>query len=70
MKQYTAVIGIYNENTTEKIVLKEISVQAKDAYEAHKLALFKCVVAEEQTVLRIIDPTSKEIKFDLLKGFN
>jgi hypothetical protein len=69
MKQYTVVIGIYNENTTEQISLKEIGIQAKDVYEAHKQALLKCVLIENQTVLRVIDPVNNVIKFDLLKGF-
>jgi len=69
MKQYTVVIGIYDENTTEQIVLKEIGIQAKDAYEAHKLGFLKCVLTENQTVLKVIDPANRSIKFELLKGF-
>jgi hypothetical protein len=69
MKQYIAVIGIYNEITTEQISLKEISVQAANMYDAHKQALFKCNSSEEQTVLRLLEATTKCVKFDLLKGF-
>jgi hypothetical protein len=68
-KSYIAVIGIYDANTTEIIVLKETGVQAKDQYEAHKLALFKCNLQEKQDVLRIIELTSRNIRFDFQKGF-
>lgn len=68
-KSYIAVIGIHDTNTTETIVLKETSIQAKDQYEAHKLALFKCDLQENQDVLRIIETTSRSTKFDFQKGF-
>jgi hypothetical protein len=35
---FIAVIGIYDEFTTEQITIKETRVDAKDVYEAHKLA--------------------------------
>ena len=38
---YIATLGVYDENTTEQINLKEIGIQAKDEYEAHKKAMFK-----------------------------
>lgn len=66
---YIAVIGIYDSNTTETIVLKETGINAKDQYEAHKLALFKCNLSEKQDVLKIIESTTKQIKFDFQKGF-
>jgi len=68
-KSYVAVIGIYDTNTTETIVLKETGIQAKDQYEAHKLALFKCDLQENQDVLRIIEASSRIVKFDFQKGF-
>jgi len=69
-KQYVAVIGLYDENTTEQVVLKETSVNGKDVYEAHKTALFKCNLAENQMVLRVLDYNTKAVLFDFLKGFN
>lgn len=69
-KLYIAVIGIYNEITTEQIALKETGVQAKNQYEAHKIALHKCSVADRQTVLRIFEASTKILKYDHLKGFN
>ena len=68
-KSYVATIGIYDTNTTETIVLKEIGIQAKDQYEAHKFALLKCNLQENQDVLRIVEFASKNIKFDFQKGF-
>lgn len=66
---YLAIIGIYNADTTEIIVLKEFGVKAKDQYEAHKLALFKCNLQEKQEVLRIIEASNRQIRFDFKKGF-
>ena len=69
-KLYIAVIGVYDEFTTEQIALKETGVQAKDQYEAHKLALFnKCNSAENQIVLRIMDASTNTLKYDFQKGF-
>jgi hypothetical protein len=68
MKQYIAVIGLYNETTTEQISLKEIVVSAANGYQAHKEALFKCNVQEEHQVLRIFD-ANKNLVFDFKTGF-
>jgi|APCry1669189534_1035231.scaffolds.fasta_scaffold73324_2 hypothetical protein len=69
-KLYIAIIGIYDENTTEQIVLKETGVNAKDEYEAHKLAFLKCNLKENQIVLNILESTGRKVKFDFKKGFN
>lgn len=68
-QSYIAIIGVYDENTTEIVVHKETGVTAKDVYEAHKLALFKCNLKEKQDVLRIADANTKRILFDFQKGF-
>lgn len=68
-KAFIAVIGIYDAITTETTILKETAVQAKNHYEAHKLALLKCNLQENQDVLRIIDATTRITKFDFQKGF-
>lgn len=68
-KLFIAVIGIYDAVTTEVITLKEIGVNAKDQYEAHKLALMKCNLRENQDVLKIVEASTKSIKFDFQKGF-
>lgn len=69
IKQFIAVLGKIDENTTEEIILKEIGVNAKDYLEAHKLALFKCNLSENETVFQIKEPGTRLIKFDHKKGF-
>ena len=69
MKPYIAIIGIYDENTTEQIVLKETMVQARDEKEAHKFAFLKCNLKENQTVLKVLEYNTKKVLFDHLKGF-
>jgi len=66
---FIAVIGIYDEFTTEQITIKETRVDAKDVYEAHKLALFKCNIKENQTVLKLFEYDTRKVLFDHLKGF-
>jgi hypothetical protein len=66
---FIALLGSYDEITTERIVLKEIKVEARDRYEAHKLALFKCNLKEGQIVLQIHDYTSRRVLFDFVNGF-
>lgn len=68
-KPFIAVLGKIDENTTEEIPLKEIAVNAKDHFEAHKVALFKCNLQEGETVFSIKDATSRLVKFDHKKGF-
>ena len=71
-KSYVAVLGMINEITTEKVVLKEIAVTAKDQYEAHKLALFKCNLATGETVFTIKEVKDfrfKQIKIEIIKHF-
>lgn len=67
---FIAVIGIYDENTTEQVTVKELRVDAKDIYEAHKLALYKCDFKENHTVLKLFEYNTRKILFDHLKGFN
>lgn len=69
MNKYIAVLGMINEVTTEEVVIKEIAVTAKNFYEAHKIALFKCNLANNETVFKIKDVTDNSIKFDHKKGF-
>jgi hypothetical protein len=69
-KSYIAVLGMINEATTEKIVLKEIAVIAKDQYEAHKLALFKCNLSNNEIVFIIREAATKLVKFDHVSGFS
>ena len=69
-KQFIAVLGKVDENTTEEIVIKEIAVSARDHLEAHKLALFKCNLAEGETVFQIREASSRVIRFDHKKGFS
>lgn len=68
-KSYVAVLGIINETTTEKVVLKEIAINAKDYYEAHKLALFKCNLANNETVFVIKEANTNIVRFDFNTGF-
>lgn len=67
-KRYIVEIGTYDDFTTEKVRLKEISIESANEFEAHKQAFYKCI--EDQTVLKIIEATSRIIKFDFQKGFN
>jgi hypothetical protein len=69
-KQFIAVLGKIDENTTEKIPVKEIAVSARDHLEAHKLALFKCNLAEGETVFQIREASTRIIRFDHKKGFS
>lgn len=69
LKTYTVVLGIYDEITTEVVVLREIGIKGTTVYEAHKLALLKCNLRENQTVLRIFEATSRLQQFDFQKGF-
>lgn len=69
MKSFIAVLGKTDENTTEEIVLKEIAVTATDHYQAHKVALFKCNLAEDETVFQIKESGTRLVKFDHKKGF-
>jgi len=69
MNKYIAVLGLVDEITTEEIPLKEISVTAKDHYEAHKTALFKCNLGNKETVFKIKEATTSLVKFDHKTGF-
>jgi len=68
-KQFIAVLGKIDENTTEEITVKEIAVNAKDYLEAHKLALFKCNLAEGEIVFQLREAVSRIVRFDHKKGF-
>ena len=70
MNNFIAVIGLYDENTTEQIALKEIGIQARDEYEAHKKAIFRCNLRENQIVLKLFEADGRKLKFDFQKGFN
>jgi len=63
MNKYIAVLGLVDEIT------KEISVTAKDHYEAHKTALFKCNLGNKETVFKIKEATTSLVKFDHKTGF-
>ena len=67
-RSFIAVIGIVNEVTTEEIALKEIAVSAKDKYEAHKIALFKCNLSENETVFKLIEANTRAVVFEHKKG--
>ena len=69
IKQFIAVLGKIDENTTEEIILKEIGISAKDYLEAHKLALFKCNLSENETVFQIKESNTRIVRFDHKKGF-
>lgn len=69
MKSFIAVLGKVDENTTEEIVLKEIAITAIDHYQAHKAALFKCNLSENETVFQIKESNTRILKFDHKKGF-
>jgi len=69
MNKYIAVLGMVDEVTTEEITLKEIGVTAKDHYEAHKSALFKCNLGEKETVFKIKEASTNLVKFDHKTGF-
>lgn len=68
-KTYIATIGTIDEITTEEIPLREIAVNAKDVYEAHKVALFKCNLKEKETVFNIKESTVKTVVFNHKTGF-
>ncbi len=68
-KPYIAIIGTYDEYTTEQVVLKETMVQAKNELEAHKIAFYKCNIRENHIVLKILDYNNKRVLFDHFKGF-
>ena len=68
-KSFVAVLGMIDKDTTEEVVLKEIGVTAKDCYEAHKAALYKCNLANNETVFKITEASTRLIKFDHKKGF-
>lgn len=68
-KPFIAVIGIYDENTTEQVTIRETRIEAKDVYEAHKLALFKCDFKDNHTVLKLFEYDTRKVLFDHLKGF-
>jgi hypothetical protein len=68
-KTYIATIGTIDEITTEEIPLREIAVNAKDVYEAHKVALFKCNLIEKETVFNIKESTVKTVVFNHKTGF-
>ena len=69
MNKYIAVLGAIDEVTTEEITLKEISVTAKDHYEAHKTALYKCNLGNKETVFKIKEAATNLVKFDHKTGF-
>jgi hypothetical protein len=69
MNKYIAVLGMVDETTTEEITLKEISVTAKDQYEAHKAAFWKCNLANNETVFKIKEASTNLVKFDHKTGF-
>ena len=69
IKQFIAVLGKIDENTTEEIIIKEIGVNAKDYLEAHKTALFKCNLADNETVFQIRESSTRIVRFDHKKGF-
>ena len=68
-KTYIAIIGTVDEITTEEIPIKEIAITAKDVYEAHKLALFKCNLSSNETVFKIRDSKTKAVLFEHKTGF-
>jgi len=68
-RSFIAVIGIVNEVTTEEIALKEIAVSAKDKYEAHKIALFKCNLSENETVFKLTEANTRAVVFNHKTGF-
>ena len=69
MKSYIAVLGKIDQNTTEEIVIKEIAVNALDHFQAHKLALFKCNLSDNETVFFIKEAATRLVNFDHKKGF-
>jgi hypothetical protein len=69
MNKYIAVLGMVDEVTTEEITLKEIGVNAKDQYEAHKTALFKCNLSNQETVFKIKEASTGIVRFDHKTGF-
>ena len=69
MNKYIAVLGTIDEIVGEEIPLKEISVTAKDHYEAHKTALYKCNLGNKETVFKIKEASTSLVKFDHKTGF-
>ena len=69
MNKFIAVLVIVDEVTTEEITLKEIGVTAKDQYEAHKTALYKCNLGNKETVFKIKEASTNIVKFDYKTGF-
>jgi hypothetical protein len=70
MNKYIAALGIVDENLGEEIPLKEISVTAKDQYEAHKIALFKCNLINKEAVLKVKDASTGIVRFNYKTGFS
>jgi hypothetical protein len=68
-RSFIAVIGTIDEDTTEEIALREIAVSAKDKYEAHKVALYKCNLSENESVFKLTEATTRIIVFEHKKGF-
>lgn len=68
-KTYIAVIGTIDKITTEEVPLREIAIIAKDVYEAHKSALFKCDHQNEETVFKIKESTTNLVLFEHKTGF-
>lgn len=68
-KTYIAIIGIIDEVTTEEIPLREIAISAKDCYEAHKQALFKCNILNKETIFKLKESNTKAFVFDYKTGF-
>jgi len=70
MNKYIAALGIVDDFLGEEIPLKEISVIAKDQYEAHKTALFKCNLGNKETVFKIKEASTGIVRFDHKTGFS
>jgi|688.fasta_scaffold1916103_2 hypothetical protein len=68
-KSFIAVIGTIDSNTTEEIVLREIAVSAKDKYEAHKVALYKCNFSGNESVFKLTEAATRVVVFEHKKGF-
>ena len=69
MNKYIAALGIVDDLLGEEIPLKEISVTAKDQYEAHKVAFYKCNLGNKETVFKIKEASTNIVKFDHKSGF-
>jgi hypothetical protein len=68
-RSFIAVIGTIDRDTTEEIALKEIAISAKDKYEAHKVALYKCNFSENESVFKLTEATTRIVVFDHKIGF-